>query len=310
MRWRRELRQKMADAAGTVPPPLPPLPGPTVEWIRRLTDAPVRTPGYEEVLARRTLTDLFGFLALPPAPPFLDGGSLAGLPPEHAAPLLTRLSMTRPAPPAADLPPAALAVSPGPVTSAWRSPAARRWGQRPSANAPLLPEQVAIPHLVHTIWLGGPVPDCHPLRALLADLAGRYAGDAALIVWTDVTRDQFAAADAAAPAAPGTPDAHAGARSMLAWARACGISLVNIHEVFHAGNPMTLHAPFVAEMAKQLPRGYAGASDHLRLDIIHTFGGLYTDGDNHPNPNSTLNTLTSTLHHVASSNHGFTVHSL
>jgi hypothetical protein len=71
---------------------------------------------------------------------------------------------------------------------------------------------------------------------------------------------------------------------------------------------MTLHAPYTAEMAKQLPRGYAGASDHLRLDIIHTFGGLYTDGDNHPAPQSTSNTLTTTLHHVANSLHAFTIH--
>jgi hypothetical protein len=305
-----ELRQMMADAAETVPPPLPPLPQPTVEWISRLTGAPVRTPAYEEVLARRTLADPFGFLALPPAPPFLDGISLDGLPPEHAAPLLTRLSMTRAAPVAADLCPATLAASSGPVTRVSRGTAARTWDQDPSANAPLLPEQIAIPHLIHTVWVGGPVPDGSPLRALLSDLAGRYGANAAIVVWTDVTRDELLAADAAPPAPASSPDPHAGARSMLAWARTWGISLVNIHEVFHADHPMTLHAPYVAEMAKQLPRGYAGASDHLRLDIIHAFGGLYTDGDNHPNPHSTRDTLNNTLHHVAASAHGFTLHVL
>ena len=84
------LRRMIADAAGTVPPPLPVLPGPTVEWIRGLTSAAVRSPEYEEALAQRTLVDLFGFLALPRAPAFLGGLSLAGLPAEHAAPLLTR----------------------------------------------------------------------------------------------------------------------------------------------------------------------------------------------------------------------------
>ena len=91
------LRQMMADAGGTVPP-LPPLPEPTADWIRTLSGVPVRTPAFEAALARRTLTDLFGFLALPPASPFLHGLALDAVPPEHAAPLLTRLSMTRPAP--------------------------------------------------------------------------------------------------------------------------------------------------------------------------------------------------------------------
>jgi hypothetical protein len=43
---------------------------------------------------------------------------------------------------------------------------------------------------------------------------------------------------------------------------------------------MGLHAQFVLEMAKQLPRGFASASDHLRVEIVHRFGGLYSDGDN------------------------------
>jgi hypothetical protein len=198
------LRQMMADAGGTVPP-LPPLPEPTADWIRTLSGVPVRTPAFEAALARRTLTDLFGFLALPPAPPFLHGLALDAVPPEHAAPLLTRLSMTRPAPQPADLTPAALATSPGPVTRAHRGPAARRWGQRPSANAPLLPEHVAIPHLIHAIWLGGPVPDGAPLRATLTDLARRHAGQADLVLWTDVTRADLTAADATTPGPPGPP---------------------------------------------------------------------------------------------------------
>ena len=68
---------------------------------------------------------------------------------------------------------------------------------------------------------------------------------------------------------------------MLTWARQNNIHLINIHEIFHNTRPMTLHRQYTAEHNKQLPRGYAGASDHLRLDIIHLLGGTYLDGDNH-----------------------------
>ena len=64
---------------------------------------------------------------------------------------------------------------------------------------------IAIPHLVHTISLGGPVPEDAPLRATLADLAVRYHGQAALIVWTDLTRAELTTADTTPPAPPGTP---------------------------------------------------------------------------------------------------------
>ncbi|MBY8854548.1 hypothetical protein K7G98_42400, partial [Saccharothrix sp. MB29] len=34
------------------------------------------------------------------------------------------------------------------------------------------------------------------------------------------------------------------------------------------------------ETNKQVGRGYAAASDILRLEILRRFGGIYTDGDN------------------------------
>ncbi|MCL9797916.1 hypothetical protein MXD58_027130, partial [Frankia sp. AgKG'84/4] len=74
-------------------------------------------------------------------------------------------------------------------------------------------------------------------------------------------------------------DPLADARALVTWARECGVALVNVHEVFHAGHPLYLHPQYVLEMAKQRPRGYTSATDHLRVELVHTFGGLYIDGD-------------------------------
>ena len=83
---------------------------------------------------------------------------------------------------------------------------------------------------------------------------------------------------------------------------------------------MTLHPQYTAETSKQLPRGYAGASDHLRLDIIHTLGGLYTDGDNNfveiadepttDDQRAAPGTLTDLFNAIAASEHGLGLHVL
>jgi hypothetical protein len=109
--------------------------------------------------------------------------------------------------------------------------------------------------------------------------ADRYAGRVDFVVWTDIPRHRFARAAASPPAPPGQADPLADVRALLGWARQHGILLVNVFEVFHAEAPMTLHAAYTLEMAKQLPRGYASASDHLRVEIVHRLGGLYADGD-------------------------------
>ncbi len=251
----------------------------TAAWLRKKTGAPVLTPGYETELTRRTGPDLFGHLTLPP-PPFLTNVRPETLHPRHIAPLLRRISMTRPAPAPADLTPAALNTDPGPVSTC-RTPAQRHWQQ-----PPLLPPATTIPHITHGIWLGGPIPAHAAIRATFAT-----------------------AADTTPPPPPGTPDPHAPHRDMLTWARKNHIHLINIHEVFHNTRPMTLHHQYTAETAKQLPCGYAGASDHLRLDIIHLLGGTYLDGDNHITT-SDPDTLTALLDAVTASPHGFTLHML
>ena len=284
--------------------------GQLADWLQRTVRAQVLTPDYEQELARRMGPDLFGLLRLPPPPAFLDGLDLASLPPEHIAPLLRRISLTRPAPAPADLHPGTLAADPGPVTTTTRTPAQRRWAQPPAT--PQLPAATTIPHLIHAIWLGTPLPPDSRYAANLADTARRYAGHADIALWTDIPRADFTAAAAPPPAGHPDPhpDPHAATRAMATWARDNGIHLISVHEIFHAAQPMTLHAQYTAETNKQLPRGYAGASDHLRLDIIHLLGGIYTDGDNPPNPAATPHTLTTLIHDVTTSDHAFTLHLL
>jgi hypothetical protein len=105
--------------------------------------------------------------------------------------------------------------------------------------------------------------------------ARRYAGQADFVVWTDVPRRVFELADTGEAG-----DGLDAARAMLRWARDTGISVVCVEEVFHAGAPMVAWAQYVTEMAKQVPRGFSGACDILRLEIIYRFGGAYVDGDN------------------------------
>ncbi len=222
--------------------------------------------------------------------------------------MLRRISLTRPVPQLEDLQPDALAADPGPVTTTTRTPATRRWAQPP--GTPLLPAQITIPHLIHGIWLGTPLNPASNYAANFAAAARHHAGHADYTLWTDIPRHHFTAADTTPPPPDGHPDPHAPHRAMLTWARDNHIHLVNVHEIFHAAQPMTLHAQYTAETNKQLPRGYAGASDHLRLDIIHLLGGIYTDGDNHLTPHATPADLTTLLHDTTTSDHAFTLHLL
>jgi hypothetical protein len=260
-------------------------------WLRAYINSSLYTWGFEELIARRWIGgDPYALRALPAAPPFLADLPLAALPGHLVAPLLRRISLTRPAPAAADLTLEALATDPGPVTIYRRSAAERHWG-RPAFSAdtgqdapgapvatPPLPADTVIPHLVHGIWLGRPMPPGSSFWANYGAGADRHAGRVDFVVWTDIPRLTFDLARESAPA-PGEPESLRGARAMLAWAIGHGILLVNVHEVFHAGAPMVLHTPYSLELTKQLPRGYAAASDHLRVDIVHRFGGMYADGD-------------------------------
>jgi hypothetical protein len=135
-----------------------------------------------------------------------------------------------------------------------------------------LPDRLEMPKFFHSIWLGGPVTDGRPvtdeLRRNLAKLSetGNTEG-MQVILWTDVTRDEFA-----------QPTGESAA--MRDWARQHGIIVVNPDEVFHVGEPMMLAAEYRLEAARGTAAGYTKASDILRLEILDRFGGIYTDGDN------------------------------
>jgi hypothetical protein len=294
--------------------PPPPTPDPEMlAWLRRQLNPGLYEPDFERQRASCLGADLFGLRKLPPAPDFLAGVDIRGLRPEHVAAFLRRISLTRPRPDAADLSPEALDSERGTVSTARRSPEQRRWEQPDDSNAPLLPEHAVIPHIVHGIWVGGPMPAYSAFRDHYAKAAARYAGDVDVMLWTDIPRAACEGALATPPPEQGD-DPLAAARSLLTWARESNVNVINIHEVFHADHPMLLHSQYVLEMAKQLPRGYASASDHLRVELIDAFGGLYSDGDirfDVGEPGGPIaGTVPELLDAVAASPHGFALNSL
>ena len=249
-------------------------------WLRGRTHPDLCAPAFEQDAARRWLGgDPFGLRRLPPSPGFLAGVPVTELPAGQVAPLLRRISLTRPAPAAEELSAEVLAADPGRVSVVVRGRRLRRWGQPPGSGAPLLPRRARVPHVVHGIWLGRALPAQSVFWRNYAAGAQRYAGLVDFVLWTDIPRERFVAADSCPLPAAGQPDPLAEVRALLLWARENGILLVHVFEVFHVRAPMRLHAQFALEMSKQLPRGYASASDHLRVEIIHRFGGLYADGD-------------------------------
>ena len=251
----------------------------TAGWLRRMVGAPALTPGYETELARRTGPDLFGLLRLPDPPPFLAEVRPETLDPAHIAPLLRRISMTGPAPDPADLTPAALATDPGPVSAYHRTPGQRRWEQ--PAGTPALPADTVIPHVIHGIWLGGPILAdaviAHHLRL------GRDRPPRLRLRRVDRHRPRHLLKPPRPPRyRPPAPPTRTPRTATCSPGPATTASTSSTStRSSTTQRPMTLHRQYTAEHTKQLPRGYAGASDHLRLDIIHLLGGTYLDGDNH-----------------------------
>jgi len=296
-----------AQAGGTGPNP----PGPgLLSWLRARADPGLYTPACEEAMARWLGSDPFGQRALPEPPEFLAGVPVSRLPAEHVAPLLRRISLTRAPPSPRELAPAELDRDRGRVSVVARRRTGRRWGQPPGSGAPLLPRTARVPHVVHGIWLGRPMPASSVFWRNYRAGALRHAGQVDFVVWTDIPRERFARALAEPLPPPGQPDPLADVRALLDWAVENGIHLVNVFEVFHAAAPMTLHPQFVLEMAKQAPAGYASASDHLRVDIVHRFGGVYADGDISfvPADGGCLpESLPQFFDRLAGSEHGFTM---
>lgn len=271
-----------ANAAGPsrwAPVPAPP---PMLEWLRALIDERLYHGDFEAEGERVNGPDLFGLtdrlLGTTAGPRPGDGvlGELAGAGADLVAPLLRRLSLSAPSTRPESLAQALAAVRSasvrGRVSRRDLDPVERCWGH---PQAPVLPEQIAIPHVLHGIWLGGPVPEEGVYRRNLGAGADRWSGQVDVVLWTDLTRAQVARAQA------GGGDARdEQIRSTLHWARRHSIALVNLFEVFGPADPLVCGREFVREYVKDVPRGYAAASDILRLEIVAAFGGVYTDGDN------------------------------
>jgi hypothetical protein len=148
-----------------------------------------------------------------------------------------------------------------------------------------LPPKVEMPKIVHTIWLGSPVTaDRAATRAIQANVANWrnvLGDDWQIVVWTNVPRIDFERARR--PGADSDDIWLRGIRDMLRWAHTNHLLLIAVDEVFHDKFPLgdlALDEYFRMEVAKRHGRGYAAASDILRLVILQEFGGVYSDGDN------------------------------
>ncbi|MER6761842.1 MULTISPECIES: TcdA/TcdB catalytic glycosyltransferase domain-containing protein [Amycolatopsis] len=151
----------------------------------------------------------------------------------------------------------------------------------PGDVAPLA-KTTSTPLLMHAVWLGGPLKDTgtmHTFRRNFGDAADRLGDGIVPILWTDVPRWRTELALTTVAPEEG-PDPLHDVRDLLRWAAEHRVQLLNVDEVFTSEHPMRTQEFYLSELAKQTGPGFAAASDILRLELMHRFGGLYTDGDN------------------------------
>ncbi|MEW2444550.1 OTU domain-containing protein [Micromonospora marina] len=228
--------------------------------------------------------DLFGLRR--PAPPGFPSLNHRSLTTDQLVPLLCLLDL------AADRPPQDRELGEPAVPHDERTRLRRRrhddersWALRPdlvAADLRRLSTDAEMPLLVHSIWFGSTLTEQNPTTAEIRNLLARISRDAGrdyrVVLWTDLTRGDFARAAAVPPT--GQPDLAYGVRDMREWARRHRILIVDVHEVYHAGVPFALRGPFLLELSRLTGGGYAAASDIIRQAIMFDFGGVYTDGDN------------------------------
>ncbi|ACU77310.1 hypothetical protein Caci_8487 [Catenulispora acidiphila DSM 44928] len=200
--------------------------------------------------------DVMGVRAVPDKPAFLAAHHLDNLPPENSAKFFDGIDLARPDGPPHDL--GDLFTGAG------------------TAHTP-----PRIPKLLHSIWLGGPLHADKGDRANFMKTMGANADKTGFtsVLWTDVPRNEIDQLRALDPDAPRT-ERQEHVQQMLDWAGDHNVKLANLDEVFAGGDKAELHTEIATERARTTGSGYAGASDLLRLDILHRFGGVYTDGDN------------------------------
>jgi len=280
-----------------------------LDWLHTIMNDGLYSTGDDLHVLHWLGSDPYGMRTPPPPPPFLAAVDFDTLRPQHVAPLLRRLSLTREAPDAADLTPEALERARGPLSEVERTEEQRRWGRPEGSGAPLLEPVTRIPRVMFSIWLGEPPPLDSEFLDNVGYAARRYQGEIDYVLWTDVPRAAFAEGAVGAARARGER-----ARGLLEWCRANGVHLVNINEVFHRDAPMVCQAAYVVEMSKQRPHGFASASDIVRLEVVERFGGFYADGDlrlseryEQPPRDGEFETLVELIDRVAASDVGFTM---
>jgi hypothetical protein len=225
----------------------------------------VHQAGTRPIAEDRFGPDPFGFRHPTPRPIQLRDIRLADVPTQQLASHIQRLDM------AGD--------GEGPAVrdeEFWSEPVAgdpQRWpAHADSSIEEPLPTPLEMPKVVHSIWLGGPVTDGRTVTDAVRQNLQKLSTHAQrqgmrVVLWTDVSRSDLARAGS-------------DAARMLSWARKHDIALLSPDEVFHVDEPMHLAAEYRLETAKATAAGYTAASDILRLEILHRFGGVYTDHDN------------------------------
>jgi hypothetical protein len=217
------------ETAGVAVPAASPADPGLLSWLRARTHPGLYTPAVEQPLAARLGSDPFGLRMLPEPPTFLAGVPVSRLPAEHVAPLLRRISMTRRRPPSAqELSPDALDRDRGRASVVPRRRGWRRWGQPPGSGAPLLPRKARVPHVVHGIWLGRPLPATSVFwrnyaatgdRAPHVDDSDRVvtvlAACLTFLLWQLVARDGNLYLSAVGPVIRGLPDPDAAWTALL-----------------------------------------------------------------------------------------------
>jgi len=258
--------------------------GSSDELLRDLEDDSVGHPDAAEG-SRLLGPDLFGLYEAPQPPPFMAGHDYHDITAGQSVSLMDMLDLAKGytltrehLDPRGDFLPDKAAWT---VEHERADGATTSWA--PGEHLRPLDRKTVTPLLVHAIWLGGPLRDAGTQATFRENFGGfgaQFHQAAVPVLWTDVPREQFDQALRTRPPADGSPDPLADVRDMAHWARANKVRLINVGEVFNSEHPMRLQEFYNAEAGKQVGPGYAAASDILRMEVMHRFGGMYSDGDN------------------------------
>ena len=235
--------------------------------------------------------DYFGLRKHGPAPYHLQGYPYRRLPTSKYAAFLNELSLTKPRPdPEAfkaalqpeNLAEARVLVGPVPTVDGVRWVTPMYDGSPSDPTLPTDDRGVEMALIRHAVWVGSPLGVTGAMGKFR-----RKVGQAArlmrrhgitTVLWTDISRE---VAERARSGTENVFEGHdlAAIRSLLMWAMAHDISLVDHREVYHVEHPMRLREEAVTAHARLQGQGFAGESDNIRPAPMWDFGGFYADGD-------------------------------